>query len=90
MKSILSNDKECFVCGLTQNLHRHHIFFGPNRNLSEKYGCWVYLCRKHHTEQAGVHMNRELDLRLKREAQETFEGTYTRDDFIRIFGKSYL
>lgn len=90
MKSILSNDKACYLCGFTLNLHKHHIFGGPWRNVSEKYGCWCYLCSRCHVGPDGVHENRDKDLFLKREAQETFEGEFTREDFIKIFGKSYL
>lgn len=36
-KSIMSNIKECFICGSIQNLNKHHIFFGTaNRKLSEE------------------------------------------------------
>ena len=92
MKSILSNKKECYICGSPNDLHRHHIFFGANRRLSEQFGAWVYLCARHHNmSDEGVHFNRETDLTLKRTAQELWEKEYgTRDDFRRIFGKSWL
>lgn len=62
-----------------------------NRRLSEKWGCWVYLCYEHHEGNTGVHHNRDLDLRLKQFAQEVFEAKLgTREDFRRIFGKSYI
>ena len=93
-KSILSNEKSCYCCHTTINLHRHHIFFGmANRKLSEHDGCWVYLCANHHNmSRYGVHNgNRELDLRLKKECQERWETKNgTREDFIKRYGKSYL
>lgn len=93
MKSLISDNQVCVVCGTTFNLHRHHIFYGTaNRRQSEKYGCTCYLCAHHHNlSQDGVHANRELDLKLKRICQEKWEEEYgTREDFIRAFGKSYL
>lgn len=91
MKSIIQSNKECYVCGSTVNLHSHHIIFGTaNRKLSEKYGLKVYLCWQHHEGTNGVHgfYGHELDLKLKRIAQEKFEETYD-EDFIKIFGRNY-
>ena len=42
--SILQTEKECYITGQTNNLHKHHIFFGnPLRQISEDNGFWVYL-----------------------------------------------
>ena len=92
MKSLLSNDRECYVCGSTRDLHKHHIIYGPNRKKSEQYGLWVYLCARHHNmSDAGVHFNRALDLQLKEEAQLRWQQENgTKEDFIRAFGRSYL
>lgn len=93
MKSIIQHEKECFVCKTIYNLHRHHIFFGTgNRKLSEKYGMTVWLCARHHNmSNAGIHFNKDLDLKVKQHAQGVFEANLgTRDDFRRIFGKSYI
>ena len=74
MKSILSNERECYVCGTPLNLHRHHIWGGGRRKLSEKHGCWVYLCAKHHNmSDKGVHFNKALDTELKQDCQEMWE-----------------
>lgn len=75
------------------NLHRHEVFFGSNRQKSIKYGLVVFLTPEmHNMSNAGVHFNREFDLELKRIAQETAMQYYgwTTEEFIRIFGKSYL
>ena len=92
MKSIISNDRKCIVCGRTENLHRHHVFYGrANRQLSEKHGCWVYLCAYHHNmSNHGVHFDKELDLKLKQMCQAVWEQNGTREQFRGIFGKSYL
>ncbi len=99
MESLMSNERECLVCKSTRNLHKHHIFFGSaNRKQSEKYGCWCYLCARHHNMSSeGVHFNKELDQRLKKHCQSLWELEYywecqtkPREDFIEIFGRSYL
>lgn len=98
MKSIIQDKKECFLCRYlygtenTNNLCSHHIFFGTaNRRLSEEYGLKAWLCIYHHTEGIGaVHKNRDSDMILKKIAQKKFEETHTREEFIQIFGKSYL
>ena len=91
MKSIIQDEKKCFISGQTFWLEEHHIFFGrANRKLSEQYGLKVWLTRDHHRGIKGVHNNRELDLTLKRLAQTVFEETHTREEFRNIFGKSYL
>lgn len=95
-KSLLQSggyDNYCYVCGATQALHRHHIFYGSaNRQLSEADGCWVYLCYMHHNGgNYGVHFNKELDLKLKRLTQEAWEQKLgSREDFIKRYGKSWL
>lgn len=96
MKSIIQNEDfpACKVCHTTQNLHRHHIFFGTaNRSLSEADGLTCYLCYKHHNgSEYGVHFNKKLDLKLKKEAETKWLEYYakTKDDFIKRYGKNYI
>lgn len=91
-KSIISNEKECYVCRYTRCVEQHHIFFGTaNRKISDKDGCWVYLCQRHHTSFIGVHNNRDLDLQLKRICQQKWEEINgDREQFIKRYGRSYL
>ena len=92
-KSIVSNEKSCFLCGTTLNLHKHHVYGGQGRrDLSEKYGCWIWLCAAHHNmSNFGVHNDHDLDLMLKKLCQKRWEQTYgTRDQFIQTFRKSYI
>ena len=92
-RSIVSNDRQCWVCGARENLHRHHVYYGvSNRPLSEKYGCWVYLCPYHHNmSNEGVHFNHNLDTLLKKTTQREWEKRYgNREQFIKTFGRSYL
>ena len=91
--------RKCSVCGQMEfwndPLDKHHVFGGANRKNSEREGLVVYLhhfaC--HESGPNAVHMNREIDLRLKRAAEKAWlkanEGA-TIEDFRLIFGKNYL
>lgn len=82
--------RECFLCGTTLNIHRHHIFGASNRKWSEKYGLVVDLCQEHHTGNTGVHFNKVFRDRLHIYGQELFERKYPNLDFKKIFGRNYL
>lgn len=91
MDSIICKTKRCYICGTTNNIHCHHIFFGPKRKWAEKYGLKVYLCQSHHEGNYSPHHDRILDLGLKKLAQTMFEADVgNREEFRQIFGKSYL
>ena len=90
MKSILQSRRECYLTRCTENLHKHHIFFGPLRDIAEKNGFWVWLRADLHNGRYGVHFNRELDLRLKRECQARYEETHAREEFMKLIGRNYL
>lgn len=85
--------RECYFCGSTQRLERHHIFGGANRKKSERDGLVVYLCHECHNEPPhGVHHNKEMMLDLHRygESLWLFQHDATIEDFIREYGKNYL
>lgn len=92
MDSILQNNRECYITGDTQGLHKHHIYFGnPGRRISEENGFWVWLRWDWHTGASyGVHFDHDLDRRLKQACQEKYEETHSRAEFRRLVGKSYL
>lgn len=92
MKSVIQTEKVCYRCG-SPYVEDHHIFFGnPNREHSEQYGLKIWLCHMDHRNGSEApHRNRKVDLAYKTMAQTAFESKWgNRDDFIRIFGKSYL
>ena len=99
MKSIMQQkDGSCYLCmklkmdySTKQDLEEHHVIFNAHqRNLSEKYGLKVYLCRYHHTESAeAVHKNRSNRSLLEDAAQRAFEDRFPELDFMAIFGKNY-
>lgn len=94
MKSIISNNKYCFICGINQGLHKHHIIHGSaNRKKSDEDGLWIYLCGKHHNlSNEGVHNNKNLDLSLKKMAEKRWLEFYgkSEEDFIKRYGKTYI
>ena len=81
----------CVMCG-SPNVEMHHVIYGTaNRRISDEYGYVIPLCREHHTGKYGIHHDKILDLRWKQEAQRDFERRHgTREDFIKVFGRSFL
>ena len=83
-------NETCYICGRPA-CHHHHAFYGTaNRRISDAWGFIVPLCWEHHEGPDGVHMDRELDLRIKRRLQEKFEETHTRQEFMQLIGRNYL
>ena len=95
MKSIIQDDKRCIITGHEgYGLHKHHVFGGSNRELSERYGLWVWLRWDRHiadSPHATPHNDRNTDLWLKRITQRRFEEVHgTREDFVKLFSRNYL
>lgn len=90
MKSIIENEKRCFFCG-SPNTEKHHIYGGGNRQVSEQNGFWVYLCPCHHRyTNYSVHGDIKKNIKLKQICQTIYEKDHTREEFIKLIGKSYL
>lgn len=94
-------DGRCWLCmrlhgDYTQKagIHKHHVFFGQGqREISEANGFTVYLCWNHHIHDGGpeaVHKNHDTCLLIQQETQRKYEQTHSREDFIRLIGRSYL
>lgn len=90
-------EKKCFLCGrngTADPLDRHHVFGGPYRKKSEKYGLVVYLCHHdcHIFGKNAVHQNADTALYLHQWGQRKamMEQGWSTYDFIREFGKNYL
>lgn len=96
MRSIVQMDRRfCYICEregkLTRGIHKHHIFGGANRNLSEQYGLTVHLCLEHHTAgKTAVHNNKNTAEWIHKVGQLAFEENHTHEEFMSIFGKNYL
>lgn len=90
-KSILQNEKRCFISGSTTGLQRHHIYFGANRRISEQNGFYVWLIPEYHNmSDYGVHFDKAFDLKLKQDCQRKYEETHSREEFIALIGRNYL
>ena len=84
MKSIIQEDRECYICR-SPFVEEHHVFYGTaNRKLSERYGLKLYLCPEHHRGPTGVHFNPKLDEKLKGIAEQRFREKYPYN-FRRLF-----
>lgn len=92
MKSILQTDKVCYFCGRTYGLEKHHIFGGvANRRISERAGLWVWLCGQTcHRGTEGAQYDPWKNKLLKMDAQQAFERTHTRSEWMKLIGKNYL
>lgn len=93
MISILQGkEKYCYITGETENLEKHHIYFGSRRKTSDKYGFWVWLTPEIHRGTDGVHgkNGHELDQRLKRVCQRICEENHSRNEFMALIGRNYL
>ena len=88
------HDPECWICHTRMNLHVHHIYGGVGRRpVSDREGCWLYLCGPHHNmSDHGVHFDKLLDLSIKQECQRRWmkREQATVEDFIGVFGRNYL
>lgn len=81
--SLLTNDLEhCFICKKTP-VDIHEIYGGSNRKRSMIYGFCVPLCRKHHQDLETLKYLKEI-------MQKEYEKEHTREEFIKIIGKSCL
>ena len=83
----------CDLCGRYLPIERHHVYPGPFRKKSDKYGAVADLCHWCHNEPPdGVHHNRDMAEELKREYQIRLmeENGWTEEQFIKEFGRSYF
>lgn len=87
-----SSDK-CWLCDCNGRgkMDRHEVFGGAYRAKSKRLGLWVHLCHDD-CHLNGVHRFAHQAELLKFEAQMCAMKTYgwSKEDFIREFGKSYL
>lgn len=77
-----------------RGLEKHHIMFGfssKNRDYSEKYGLWVYLCHLHHTQdEISPHKSAITNKAMRRIAQKAYETEHSHDEWMELFGTNYL
>lgn len=95
-KSLYSDEPECWICH-SPVVHVHHIYPGTGRRgVSDREGCWVYLCPAHHNmSNMGVHFDKELDAFFRSDCQRRWERREGISDpehkaFIELMGRNYL
>ncbi len=77
----------CYFCGNPQT-ETHHLIFGRGlRELSDKHGLVIPLCRACHGE---LHKNSSMMAWSRAEGQRRFEKNHSHEEFMKIFGKNYL
>ncbi len=75
---------ECEYCHRKFNhLDPHEVYGGSNRKRSILNKFVKKLCRE-------CHSNEEIINQLKIDTQKEFEKTHTREEFIKLIGKSFL
>lgn len=94
LTSVFTSDMDrCYFTG-SPVVERHHVFGGPLRKKSEKYGFVVPLHPYLHPN--GVHFKRtpenlKIDRKLKVMCQEYYEEHIgSREDWMREFYENYL
>lgn len=74
----------CENCGkYSQRLDPHEVYGGSNRKRSIKYKFIKLLCRE-------CHSNENIINQLRIDTQKEFEKTHTKEEFIKLIGKSYI
>ncbi len=83
--SIFTNDlAKCYYCGKRlKKIDKHEVFGGSNRQRSMKNGFVVGLCNECHSDEVVIN-------ELRKDLQKEYEKSHSREDFIRLIGKSYL
>ena len=90
--SVFTNDMDACIFTGSTTVERHHIFGGACRAKSEEYGFVVPLRPDLHPNGVFAGKNaKDIDLKLKQMAQTYWEENIgTRDEFRKVFRKSYL
>ena len=74
----------CEYCGTySKRLDPHEIYGGSNRKRSIKHKFVKLICPR-------CHSNEEIINQLRIDTQKEFEKKRTREEFIKIIGKSYI
>lgn len=78
-----TNFNKCYYCGKEGKMDLHEIYGGSNRKRSIENGFVVPLCRI-------CHSNEKIIQYLRIKLQKEYEKNHSREEFIKIIGKSYL
>jgi hypothetical protein len=94
---LVNNMNVCAECGkINCELNKHEIFYGTGkRALSIKYGLVIPLCTDtchNQYKSKGIHFDKEMCLKWHKTGQLKAMEYYnwTKEEFIKVFGKNYL
>ncbi len=74
----------CEFCGkFSKRLDPHEVYGGSNRQRSIKHKFVKLICPK-------CHSNESIINQFRKDTQKEYEKTHTREEFIKIIGKSYI
>ena len=74
-----------------KSLHKHHVFGGKNRKISEEHGLWVNLCWQHHTYgEEAAHENQKYLQLIQEDVQRAYEEKYSREQFWELFHENFI
>lgn len=93
MKSVIQDEKVCYITGSTFGLHDHHVYGGSYHNASERYGLKIWLRADWHVgTNYCIHKDKHLRERIQREVQLKAMEIYhwTLEDWIEKIGRSFL
>ena len=96
MKLIIQSKNECFICKInydviaTNNLSEY-LIFNEYPKQSNKYGLKINVCNRHNDfNKYQEKFKNALEVSLKQLAQNKFEETRNRKEFIKHFNKNHL
>lgn len=90
--SIFGKSGICIFTGDKKNIVPHHIFEGPYKAASEKYGFILFMRRDYHTGYSySIHENPKLMKKYKIICENYYVDTlkHSKEEFISEFGKWY-
>lgn len=91
MKTVIQDNKECYLCGTNLNLEEHHCLNGGDRKKCEQDGLKVWLCVNcHHVAPHSAHRSIKTRIRLKQVAQAKYLESHTLNEWFRRYHKNYL
>lgn len=74
----------CEFCGkFSKRLDPHEVYGGSNRKRSIKHKFVKLLCRE-------CHSNENIINQLRIDTQKEYEKSHTKEEFIKLIGKSYI
>lgn len=80
----ITKEGNCEFCGqYSKRLDPHEVYGGSNRQRSIIHKFVKLICPK-------CHSNENIITQLRIDTQKEYEKTHTREEFIKIIGKSYL